>query len=194
MPAWRLAPSKAAALRSWLNGSPARAGASHPFARVMLYDGRDNRGRSAVPGRRLGAVAWLATLTLLAACSQQVVVTYVPEGGAYGADDVAALLESADLGPAVNLTTEEAPAARQEALASLRLHGADAAALADSLTSEFPPDVAAVPVIVEHGTYEGTPAWIVIEAWGDAGGKLVNRRIWVFSYGTREVITAQSAP
>lgn len=142
---------------------------------------------------RFGAIAWLAGLVLLVACSPRVAVEFVPEGGSYAAADLDAVLAGADLGSATRLATEEATTARQEALASLRLYGEDASTLADSLTSDFPLDAASVPIIVERGYYEGAPAWIVIEAWGDAGEKLTHRRVWVFSRDSHDVIAARSA-
>ena len=149
--------------------------------------------RAQLTMRRAAAVAWVCALVLLSACTPQITVTYVPEGGSYTADDLDQVLDAANLGSTADLSTEEAPKARQEALASLRLHGDDASALADSLTRDFPVDVASVPVVVERGEYEGAPAWIVVEAWGDAGEQLAHRRVWVFSFDTRDVIAARSA-
>ena len=143
--------------------------------------------------RHTAAVAWICALVLLGACTARTTVNYVSEGGSYAAEDLDRLLTTVDLGSIAGLSAEEAPKARQEALASLRLHGDDASALADSLTREFPVDVASVPVIVERGEYEGAPAWIVVEAWGDTGEQLAHRRVWVFSFDTRDVIAARSA-
>ena len=148
-------------------------------------------------GGRSRALAWLVwpvTLALLAACAPGVVVEYVPDGGSYTAESIDDLLGSVDLGSAIRVSAEDATPARQEALASLRRHGTDASALADTLTRDFPVDVAAVPVLVERGRYEGDPAWIVVEAWGEPGGKLTHRRLWVFDYDTRMVVAARSAP
>ena len=130
---------------------------------------------------------------MLGACGPRDAVTFIPEGGTYTADDLAGLLSKADLGDRPELAPERIADARQRALADLRRQGADAAALADTLTADFPADVAAVPVSVERADYEGQPAWIVIEATADESGRLTYRRLWVFSYGERAVIAARSS-
>ncbi|MDP2299078.1 MAG: hypothetical protein U1E08_00330 [Coriobacteriia bacterium] len=135
----------------------------------------------------------LLVATTLLSCGPTDIVTYVPEGGIYRSDDLATLIASADLGKTAAVTTGEAPEVRQDALTQLRGYGDDAVALADTLTSDFPLDMAAVPVYVERGSYEGEPAWIVIEATADDAGTLTYRRLWVLSYTERAVIAAQSA-
>jgi hypothetical protein len=90
------------------------------------------------------------------------------------------------------VSSEDALDVRQEALADLRKNDESTAMLADTLTSDFPLDVAAVPYLVELGTFDGEPAWIVYESWGESGEKLVHRRLWVFSYGDRSVLAAHS--
>jgi hypothetical protein len=104
------------------------------------------------------------------------------------------VLEASDPGSASHISSDEAAEARQEALANLRTHGEAAADLADVLTSEFPTDVLAVPYAVEHGTLDDRDAWFVFEAWGEEGGDLSGRRVWVFSYDDFSVIAAQSIP
>jgi hypothetical protein len=141
-------------------------------------------------------IALLIALLLvgtLAACGRGTRATFIPDGGSYTADDLQSALENADLTAFEDVSAEKAPDIRQKVLATLRQEGADAAALADTLTAEFPEDALAVPAVVERATYEGAPAWIVIESWGEAGGTLVHRRLWVLSYNERTVIAAQSA-
>lgn len=144
--------------------------------------------------RGLAPLIALLLVTTLVACGPATRATFIPDGGSYAADDLAGLLADADLSAFDDVATEDAVEVRQKVLASLRQEGADAAALADTLTAEFPPDADSVPAIVEHATYEGAPAWIVIESWGDTGGSLTHRRLWVFSYNERAVVAAQSAP
>lgn len=136
----------------------------------------------------------LAVLAALAisGCAEQARVTYIPEGGAYTADDLSAALDDSDPGSASRVTAADALTVRQEALADLRTHGDDAARLADVLTSEFPADTAAVPYAVEIGAFKGEPAWIVFEAWGDVGEPLTHRRVWVFSRDDLSVLAADS--
>jgi hypothetical protein len=136
----------------------------------------------------------LLVATTLLSCGSTDIVTYVPEGGIHGADDLTTLIASANLGDTAAVTTGKAPEVRQDALTQLRGYGDDAAALADTLTSDFPLDMAAVPVYVERGSYEDEPVWIVIEATADGAGTLTSRRLWVLSYTEGTVIAALSAP
>ena len=143
--------------------------------------------------RRFVPIVLFVLALALVACGSRDIVRYIPdEGGEYGADDLQALLMSADLTGVSTVSATDAPESRQQALSELRLHGEDAAALADTLTSDFPTDVSAVPVIVELATYESQPAWIVIEAAADDQGTLGYRRLWVFSLEQRTVLAAQS--
>jgi len=133
----------------------------------------------------------LVALTV-SACSPASEVHFIPEGGAYAASDLAQALEDSDAGAAARVTTDDAPEVRQNALADLRTKGQEAAALADTLTSEFPAEVAAVPYQVELGAYEGTKAWFVYEAWGEEDAELSSRRIWVFSFEDMSMLAAHS--
>lgn len=142
--------------------------------------------------RRLTLCFVLLAMVSVAACASPSRVNFIPEGGSYTAESIASALDASEPGRTAKVETAEAPSVRQESLADLRTNGDDAAALADVLTSEFPTDVAAVPYTVEKGTYEGEPAWIVYEAWGDAGGSLSYRRIWVFAYDDKAVLAAHS--
>ena len=144
--------------------------------------------------RGLAPLIALLLVATLVACGPATRATFIPDGGSYAADDLAGLLANADLSAFSDVATEDAIEIRQKVLASLRREGADAAALADTLTAEFPPDADSIPAVVERATYEGSPVWIVIESWGDADGKLTHRRLWVFSYNERAVLAAQSAP
>lgn len=145
--------------------------------------------------RRVSAqLAMLLVATSLVACGSAARLSFIPDGGSYTAEDLPALLASADLTAVSSVATEDGPRLRQDMLTSLRRQGDDAAALADTLTREFPTDVTSVPTVVERATYDGAPAWIVIEAWGEQGGTLSHRRLWVFSYEQRAVVAALSAP
>ena len=130
---------------------------------------------------------------MLGACGSRDAVIYIPEGGTYTADDLSGLLAEADLGNRPEIAPEDVTGRRQQALADLRQHGDDAAALADTLTADFPADVAAVPVRVELADYECQRAWVVIEATADETGALNYRRLWVFSFDERAVLAAQSS-
>lgn len=136
------------------------------------------------------AVLGLATAVLLVSCGPAHRVTYIPEGGSYTVDDLARLLDEADLGEAERIATSDAIDERQSTLADLRREGDDAGRLADTLTLDFPADLAAVPVLIERATYEGTDAWVVIEAWGEEGGSLTHRQLWVLSFDNGAVLAA----
>lgn len=144
--------------------------------------------------RSWGALGLIAVLSLLvlSACASASRVTYIPDGDAFTADDLASRLEDSDPGAAARVTAEDALEVRQSALADLRTNGEDAAGLADLLTLEFPTDVLAVPYTVELGTYEGESAWIVFEAWTDAGPRLSGRRVWVFAHDDLAMLAAHS--
>lgn len=142
--------------------------------------------------RLLASLTSLVLVVAMLSCGTPAKAVFVPDGGPYVADDLTRLLQDADLAAFSDTPTDDAAELRTRVLASLRQEGDDAAALADTLTSDFPTDVASVPAIVEHGTYEGEPAWIVIESWGEPGQKLSYRRIWVFSYEERAVVAATS--
>lgn len=134
----------------------------------------------------------LAAVLTTAACTSPARVTFIPEGDVYTANDLQSALEDSDPGRVASVQTADAPGVRQEALANLRRNGEGAGELADTLTTEFPVDVAAVPYRVEKGAYGDTEAWIVFEAWGEPGGDLVYRRAWVFSLDDRSVIATHS--
>lgn len=141
--------------------------------------------------RRL-ALTLILLLALVSGCASPSRVDFIPEGGSYTADGLAEALKAVDPEAAARVDAEDAVDVRQEALADLRTHGDQAAALADVLTAEFPPETAAVPFRVERGTYEGAEVWVVFEAWGDSGGKLDYRRVWIFSYDDKAVLAALS--
>ena len=144
-------------------------------------------------GRRATLCVLLLLLLTTAACGSPSHVTFIPEGGSYKVGDLISTLDSANPPASLaRLSPDDVAGARQEALADLRSYGDDASALADTLTSEFPHDVTAVPFAVERGQFDGSPAWIVIESWGDPGGQLEFRRLWVFSYDDLSVLAAHS--
>ncbi len=143
-------------------------------------------------GHRSIPVLAVITALALSGCAAQVRITYIPEGGTYTAEDLSRALDESDPGPVSRVEAEDVAASRQETLADLRTHGEDASRLADVLTSDFPSDTTAVPYAVELATFEGEPAWIVFEAWGDPGEPLSHRRVWVFSRVDQSVLAADS--
>lgn len=143
-----------------------------------------------MPGRRYATLLLLLAVLVVPGCASPSRVTYIPDGGAYSAENLADALDAADPGAAARVKADEAAAMRQEALADLRTRGDEAGSLADMLTSEFPTDTTAIPYKVERGTFEDEPVWIVYEAFGDPGASLSSRRVWVFSEGDLALVTA----
>ncbi|MDY0341473.1 MAG: hypothetical protein RBS17_09730 [Coriobacteriia bacterium] len=143
---------------------------------------------------RRSVIATLISLALVSAwgCSSPTRISYIPEGGSYTANDLTGILDATDLDKTASIPVDDIDETRQEALADLRTHGDDAAALADTLTHQFPVDVNAVPIEARAVTYEGQPAWIVVESWGEAGEQLSSARLWVFSAEDHSLITAAS--
>lgn len=85
----------------------------------------------------------------------------------------------------------QAPKMRADALASLRLGDANATLIADILTDEFSVSKG-VPALIEETTVEGTPAWVVIEAYGAGEGALDRWRLWVLARPDGRVISSST--
>jgi hypothetical protein len=102
------------------------------------------------------------------------------------------LAKSADLASVASVDVAHAPQARQRVLADLRATGATGDRAATLLTKGFPPDAASVPVLVRVGAVDGRTCLIAVEAWGDASGALTHRRLWLFDFGTEQLIKAGS--
>lgn len=139
-------------------------------------------------------LAALLTAHTLTACGSATRVTYIPEGQSYTAESLPEALEASDPAAASRVSAEEAPDARQSALANLRTNGDEAALLADMLTAEFPTDALAVPYAVERGAYEGEEAWMVFEAWTSDGPELAGKRVWVFADDDLAMLATHSVP
>ncbi len=125
-------------------------------------------------------------------CTSPARISYIPDGGSYTESDLPDILDAAERGGLADMPSSEVADARQDALADLRTHGEDAAALADVLTHQFPVDVHAVPTEVHATTYDGQAAWVVIETWGEPGEPLSSVRLWVFSREDPTLIAALS--
>lgn len=117
---------------------------------------------------------------------------YIPEGGTYTLAEVQARAVAVDSGGADEIATDDANDERTDRLVQLRRQGDEAAALADALTAGFPSENASVPILVERGTVDGQPVWIVIEAWGEPGAKMEHRRLWLLDDQTLEVVSSSS--
>jgi hypothetical protein len=102
------------------------------------------------------------------------------------------LAASADISAFASVETSEAPALRARALGQLRAEGEDGSRTAELLTTGFPPLTASVPVLVRFCTVDGADAVVVVEAYGDAGGTLTHRRLWVFDPVSGALVRAAS--
>lgn len=127
---------------------------------------------------------------LLTACGSGPRITFIPDGGSYTSEEVLERADEADTREASDLTAEEAPEARQRALATLRTRGESASEAADTITRVFPPDTASVPVLVEAARVDGRRVWLIVEAWGGREGPLDARRVWVVDSETDEVVSS----
>jgi len=142
--------------------------------------------------RTVLAIAVLALTILASTGCAAAVLEYIPEGGAYTLSEVQERAVGVDAHGANKIKTVDADAERVDRLVYLRRQGEEAAALADALTSGFPTESASVPVLVERGTVDGQPVWIIVEAWGEPGAKLAHRRLWLLDATTLAVVNSSS--
>jgi hypothetical protein len=91
-----------------------------------------------------------------------------------------ALAASTDIGGFASVTSTDAPALRARVLTDLRAKGDAGVRAAELLTKGFPASTPSVPVFVRLCAVDGVDAIVVVEAFGDAGGTLTHRRLWIF--------------
>jgi hypothetical protein len=104
--------------------------------------------------------------------------TFVDNGTNYSKTTALQLLANTDASSLAQQPTADAGSLRHAALNSLRRHGLAASAAADLLTKTLPTDANGVPVYVEVGFYDSSPAVILVEAIGPASGTLSTKRLW----------------
>jgi ABC-type glycerol-3-phosphate transport system permease component len=154
------------------------------------------KGSVQMSGRRTAVVAFAAMLAFaLVACTPRAVpfqVRFEPSGAALTAKAAEALASTTDIAALSSVTTTVAVALRATVLAELRAKGSDGARAADLLTIGFPARTASVPVLVRLCPVDGTSAVIVVEAYGDTGGRLTHRRLWIFARDSGALIRAAS--
>jgi hypothetical protein len=97
----------------------------------------------------------------------------------FTAQSATGLLESSGVSPLANTPSEEAADQRHRALTALRRQGGGAAEAAALITHTFPADLVGVPFRVIRATYEGVPAWLILESTGRNGATLSERRLWI---------------
>ena len=143
---------------------------------------------------RLALVAVLASLAL-AACGRPATtptLRFEAHGAPLTSTAAAALAASTDIAPLASVTSTDAPAVRTKMLGVLRAKGDAGARAADLLTKGFPASTASVPVLVRLCRVDGVDAVVVVEAFGDAGGTLTHRRLWIFDRTSGALLRAAS--
>jgi hypothetical protein len=149
-------------------------------------------GRSPRTTRTSLFVVLIITMLSLAACGPSVSVSFEPDGGSYDEQSVDSVLAGTDISHLEDVDANEAPETRREALVDLRTQGDDASSVADLLMDGFPVQTRAVPVLVEGATFDGEDAWVIVEAWGEEGGVLEHRRVWVFARDSGDLLFSAS--
>lgn len=145
--------------------------------------------------RTKAATVLLAVGLLLSSCDRPTGVSIVYEASSrdYGADAARKLLSETDTASIAGLETEGASEHRRDALVALRSKGAGGEVAATLITSVFPADTPAVPARVLTATYEGRPAVILVEAYGDDSGRLARKRLWVLARTSGAILFAAAS-
>ena len=142
---------------------------------------------------RIAAVASLALV--LAACTRPATsptVRFESGGAALTSKEAEALAASTDITAFASVTSAEAPALRTAMLGQLRAKGDAGVRAAQALTTGFPVSTPSVPVLVQLRPVDGVDAIVVVEAYGDTGGTLTHRRLWIFNRATGALLRAAS--
>ncbi len=148
-----------------------------------------------MPSSTLARTACAAALALglaLGGCRSADPTVFIPAGGTTTIAKVEALAEQTDLSAVASVEVQQAPDARLGVLVWLRGRGADGERAATLLTIGFPERTAAVPVRIEVANVDGVRSLIAVEAYGDASGPLVHRRLWVFDLATGKLTRSAS--
>jgi hypothetical protein len=116
-------------------------------------------------------------------------VTFVSEDGAYTLEQLEEL-HAAQTPPSSikGRPVEDSSELRREALVDLRSRGGEAAELAEFVTQTLADTGRSVPYYGEAASFDGTPSWILLEAWGVEGGALEATRLWVFDRDTGAIV------
>lgn len=142
---------------------------------------------------RFSAMIAALALSVAAGCGPSADVAYVDAGATYSLKAAGQRVKQVQANDLQNRPVRDAEQLRHTALVSLRSRGGDASQLADVITEEFGPDVRTVPFYAESAQVDGTPCWILVEAWGEADGTLSKRRLWVLKRETSEILLSTAA-
>ncbi len=145
---------------------------------------------------RLVLIALFASLALaLAGCGRPaapLTVRFESQDASITAKAAEALAATTDISAFASVTSTDAPALRSAMLAQLRAKGGAGPRAAELLTTGFPAHTPSVPVLVQVRPVDGVDAIVVVEAYGDTGGTLTHRRLWVFNRATGGMMRAAS--
>ncbi len=138
--------------------------------------------------------AIVVSALVLAACGPAALphVRLETAGAALTAASAETLAATTDIRAFASVETSRAPALREAALQELRSSGAEGARAAELLTAGFPAETASVPVLVRFCQVDGVDAVVAAEAYGDAGGMITHRRLWVFDPASGALLRAAS--
>lgn len=140
------------------------------------------------------ALVVLTIAFLVSACGRAPArgLVFETSGAALTAADAEALAASTDISAYASVEASAGPSLRVAALERLRSEGDIGAQVADMLTKGFPPGNGSIPVLVRICTVDGTRAAVVVEAYGDLGGTITHRRLWVFRLADGSILRASS--
>ena len=141
---------------------------------------------------RVIMTAVVSVVLLLTGCSGQFRARFETSGGPLDTAGAEQLARTTDISALSRVKADDAPALRDKVLSDLRTHGAKGELAATLLTTGFPVPTRSVPVLVRYSKVDDRDAVIVVEAFGDAGGRLTHRRLWVFDADTGAIIAAAS--
>ena len=116
--------------------------------------------------------------------------TFIDHQASYTKTTALDLLTRSDASRFAQRPTSDANMLRHAALTALRRHGSSASNAADLITRTFPQAAHGVPVYVELGSFDGTPATLLIEATGPAAGTLGTKRLWILGEDGRVLLVA----
>jgi hypothetical protein len=137
-------------------------------------------------------VVAFAVVILAAGCGGPFHARFDPSGAALTTSAAERLARATDISALARVRATDAPALRDTVLRDLRTRGASGDRAATLLTAGFPERTLAVPVLVRVCPVDGRAAIVVVEAFGEAPGYLVHRRLWVFDAASGGILAAAS--
>lgn len=145
-------------------------------------------------GRRVctAIIALTITLGAVGCTPQPYALRYEPTGEPLTGLEAETLAATTDVSALSKTPSADAPALRSDVLEELRAKSEAGQRAADLLTEGFPEKTEAVPVLVRFSSVDGTAAVVVVEAFGDDGGMLTHRRLWVFVRDSGAILRAAS--